>query len=118
MAIRERLNASVRQSFAIPFGGSRKKLLVFVGAAFLFLASPTYSATLGTTAGAPDPASSFSATTGLFSSTSGAVSITSAGTEMMRVNGTGVGINTTTPTALLDITNSTTSDTKSNVINI
>jgi hypothetical protein len=118
MAIRERLNAAVRQLFAFPFGRSRKKHLVLVGAAFLFLASPTFGATLATTAGAPDPVSSFSATTGLFSSTSGAVSITSAGTEIMRVNGSGVGIGTTTPTALLDITNSTTSDTKSNVINM
>jgi len=109
MAIRERLNAPVRQSFAFPFGGSRKKLLVFVGAAFLFLASPSYAATLGTTAGAPDPSSSFTATTGLFSSTSGAVSITSAGTEMMRVNGTGVGIGTTSPGYKLDVQDSSSS---------
>jgi len=47
MTIHERLSAPVRQSFACPCR-SRKKLLGFVGAAFLFLASPSYAATLGT----------------------------------------------------------------------
>jgi hypothetical protein len=84
-------------------GQSKNTLLALVVGAHLLLASPTYGATLGTTAGAPDPSSSFSATTGLFSSTSGAVSITSAGTEIMRVNGTGVGFNTTSPAQLLDL---------------
>jgi hypothetical protein len=82
---------------------SKKTLLALVVGAYLVVASPTYGATLGTTAGAPDPSSSFSATTGLFSSTSGAVSITSAGTEIIRVNGTGVGIGTTVPGTTLNV---------------
>src|SRR5262249_33964737 len=71
--------------------------------ALLLAASPAYGATLGTSAGAPDPASSFSATTGLFSPASGVVGVSSTGTEIMRINGTGVGIGTTSPDALLSL---------------
>jgi hypothetical protein len=63
----------------------------------------TASITLGTSAALPNPASSFGATTGLFSPASGVVGVTSAGTEMMRVNGTGVGIGTTSPSYLLHV---------------
>jgi len=61
------------------------------------MAPPCYGATLGTSAGSPDPLSSFSSTTGLFSPASGAVGVSSTGTEKMRVTGTGVGIGTTAP---------------------
>ncbi len=59
----------------------------------------TASITLGTSALTPNPASSFSNTTGLFSPASGIVGITSAGTEKLRVTGTSVGIGTATPNA-------------------
>jgi hypothetical protein len=61
------------------------------------------SITLGTSAATPDPASSYSATTGLFSPASGVTAITAAGTEEMRVNATGVGIGTTTIANKLDV---------------
>jgi hypothetical protein len=63
----------------------------------------TAAITLGTSAATPDPASSYSAATGLFSPASAVVGVTSAGTEMMRVNGTGVGIGTTSPSYLLHV---------------
>jgi len=78
-----------------------KRILLSIG--LLLAASPTYGATLGTSAGAPDPSSSFSATSGLFSPSSGNVAVSSTGTEMMRVDGTGVGIGTTSPDALLSL---------------
>jgi len=78
----------------------RKRLVL---ALFSFIALPAHGATLGTSASSPDPASSYSATSGLFSSTSGAVSLSSAGTEMMRVNASGVGIGTTSPAAPLNV---------------
>jgi hypothetical protein len=59
--------------------------------------------TLGTSAATPDPASSFSVTTGEFSPASGVYAISSAGTEMMRVNATGVGIGTNAPQSALHI---------------
>jgi hypothetical protein len=60
--------------------------------------------TLGTSAATPDPASSYSATTGEFSPASGVYAISSAGAEKMRVNGTGVGIGTTSPSYNLQVT--------------
>jgi hypothetical protein len=63
----------------------------------------TAAITLGTSAATPDPASSYSATTGLFSPASGVTSITAAGTEMMRVNASGVGIGTTNPLTALEV---------------
>jgi len=68
------------------------------------IASPAYGqVALGTSTSATNPQRSGDATTGLFSSTTGAVSVSSAGNEMMRVNGTGVGIGTTSPQAQLDV---------------
>ena len=61
------------------------------------------SSTLGTSAASPVPASSYSSTTGLFSSASGAVSVSSAGTEVVRINGTGVGIGTTSPIGPINV---------------
>jgi Chaperone of endosialidase len=55
----------------------------------------TAAITLGTSAATPDPASSYSATTGLFSGASGQVSVTSTGNEIARFTGTGVSIGTT-----------------------
>ncbi len=55
----------------------------------------TASITLGTSAAKPDPYSSFSTTTGLFSAASGQVSITSTGSEIARFSGTGLAIGTT-----------------------
>jgi hypothetical protein len=64
----------------------------------------TAAITLGTSAATPNPASSYSATTGLFSPASGVAGVAAAGTEMMRVNATGVGIGTTAPANKLDVT--------------
>ena len=61
------------------------------------------SSTLGTSAASPVPASSYSSTTGLLSSASGAVSVSSAGTEVVRINGTGVGIGTTSPIGPINV---------------
>jgi uncharacterized protein YaiE (UPF0345 family) len=55
----------------------------------------TAAITLGTSAATPNPASSYSATTGLFSGASGQVSVTSTGSEIARFTGTGVSIGTT-----------------------
>jgi hypothetical protein len=54
----------------------------------------TASITLGTSAATPNPASSYSATTGLFSGASGQLSVTSTGNEVARFTGTGVSIGT------------------------
>jgi hypothetical protein len=70
----------------------------------LLTAMPAYGqVNLGTSASATNPQRSGDATTGLFSSSTGAVSVSSGGTEMMRVNGTGVGIGTSSPTGILEI---------------
>jgi hypothetical protein len=58
---------------------------------------------LGTSASSTNPQVTGDTTTGLFSPTSDAVSVSSGGTEMMRVNGTGVGIGTTSPITSLTI---------------
>jgi Chaperone of endosialidase len=58
---------------------------------------------LRTSAATPDPASSFSATTGEFGPASGVWAVSSAGTEEMRVNATGVGIGTNAPAYLLHV---------------
>jgi hypothetical protein len=64
----------------------------------LLIASPAYGQVgLGTSASSTNPQRTGDATTGFFSSTTNAVSVSSGGTEMMRVNGTGVGIGTTSP---------------------
>ena len=55
----------------------------------------TAAITLGTSVATPDPASSFSATTGLFSGASGQVSVTSTGNEIARFTGSGVSVGTT-----------------------
>jgi len=76
----------------------------FLLAVLLFVASPAYGQVdLGTSASSTNPQRSGDATTGLFSSTSDAVSVSSGGTEIMRVNGTGVGIGTTNLTDLLTL---------------
>lgn len=73
-------------------------------AAFLLIASPAYSqVNLGTSASVTNPQRSGDATTGLSSATTGAVSISSGGIEIMRVNGTGVGIGTTGPIEKLQV---------------
>jgi hypothetical protein len=82
----------------------------FVVVVFLLLSSfivatePAYAqVNLGSSSSATNPERSGDATTGLFSSTTGAVSVSSGGTEKMRVNGTGVGIGTASPATLLDV---------------
>ncbi|HTB11092.1 MAG TPA: tail fiber domain-containing protein [Bryobacteraceae bacterium] len=62
--------------------------------------------TLGTSASATNPQRSGDVTTGLFSPATSAVAISSAGTEMMRVNGAGVGIGTTSPNSTLVVSGS------------
>src|SRR5579863_7737263 len=70
----------------------------------LLAAVPAYAQVdLGTSASSTNPQRTGQASTGLFSSSSDAVSVSSGGTEMMRINGTGVGINTTSPQSLLTI---------------
>jgi hypothetical protein len=69
---------------------------------------PAYAqVNLGSSSSATNPERSGDATTGLFSSTTGAVSVSSGGTEKMRVNATGVGIGTASPATLLDVYSST-----------
>lgn len=85
----------------------RNILVLAVLAIFLLIGSPTYAqVSLGTSASATNPQRSGDATTGLFSSATGAVSVSSAGTEMMRVTGTGVAIGTTTLNSILTVTGS------------
>lgn len=55
---------------------------------------------LGTSTSATNPQVTGDATTGLFSPTSDAISFSNGGTEIMRVNATGVGIGTTSPTSV------------------
>jgi hypothetical protein len=90
-------------SAGLAAGGSQMKRLSLL-AATLLIAMPAYGqVNLGTSASSTNPERSGDSTTGLFSSTSGAVSISSAGTEMMRVNGNGVGIGTASPTGILEM---------------
>ena len=71
-----------------------KRLLLPV--AVLLIASPTYGqVNLGTSTSATNPQRSGDGTTGLFSPASDSVAISSGGTEIMRVNATGIGIGTT-----------------------
>jgi hypothetical protein len=95
MPIRKRTRAPIRQLFPLQLDKSKKTLLVLAGAAYLFLAPPSYGATLGATAGAPDPASSFSATTGIYSDTSSDVAFSSGGSTVATINASGIGIGTT-----------------------
>jgi hypothetical protein len=95
--------------------GIPMKLFPILVAVGLLASSASYGATLGTSASVPDPSSSFGTTTGLFSPSSGVVGVSSAGTEKMRVNGTGVGIGTTSPSTLLDIYSSTLSGVRVNI---
>src|SRR5580704_10182083 len=79
------------------------KRILFL-AVLLLVASPAFAQVdLGTSDSATNPQRTGDATTGLFSSTTDAVSISSGGVEIMRVNGTGVGIGTTSPATLLDV---------------
>ena len=59
--------------------------------------------TLGTSASTPDPSSSFSATTGLYSDGASAVEVAISGGEKLLVNATGVGIGTSTIANALDV---------------
>jgi len=61
---------------------------------------------LGTSTAATNPQRSGQVSTGLFSPASGAVSVASAGTEELRINGTGVGIGTTSIANALDVNGS------------
>ncbi len=54
----------------------------------------TAAITLSTSAATPNPASSYSATTGLFSGASGQVSVTSTSNEIARFTGTGLAVGT------------------------
>jgi fibronectin-binding autotransporter adhesin len=65
--------------------------------------SLTTTITLGTSTAATNPQRSADATTGLFSPAAGTVSVASAGNEILRVNGTGVGIDVTTIANALDV---------------
>jgi hypothetical protein len=74
------------------------KVPVFVLTAVLLIASPSQAqVNLGTSTGANNPQRNGEATTGLYSPASGDVAVTSTGTEIMRITGTGVGIGTTSP---------------------
>lgn len=61
------------------------------------------SVNLGTSASVTNPQRSGDATTGFFSPATGTVATSIAGTEMMRVNATGVGIGTTSPLFTLQV---------------
>ncbi len=80
-----------------------KLISVAPGLCFLTTGGSLAEITLGTSAATPDPASSYSATTGLFSDGANAVATTIGGNEMMRVNATGVGIGTSNPGALFTV---------------
>lgn len=58
---------------------------------------------LGTSSSVTNPQRSGDATTGLFSPIGTSVAISVAGSEIMRVNATGVGVGTTAPAALLSV---------------
>jgi hypothetical protein len=58
---------------------------------------------LGTSASNTNPQRNNDGTTGLFSPVGTSVAVAAAGSEMMRVNGTGVGIGTTSPSYLLHV---------------
>ncbi len=61
------------------------------------------SITLGTSASKTNPQRASEVNTGLFSDTSGAVAVASLGSEIMRVNGSGVGIGTSSLAGKLDV---------------
>ncbi len=67
-----------------------KKLLTFL--TITLMASTSHAVTLGTSASSPDPVSSYNSGTGIFSSASDAVSISSVGTEVVRIDATGLAV--------------------------
>jgi len=73
------------------------KIFFFLAVSLLIAFPAQAQVNLGTSASSTNPQRTSDATTGFFSSTTGAISTSSGGTEMMRVNGTGVGIGTTNP---------------------
>jgi hypothetical protein len=73
------------------------------GTSWITLAGTGAGLDLGTSAVATNPQRTGDATTGLFSPTTGAVAVASGGSEIMRVNATGLGIGSTIPAATLDV---------------
>jgi hypothetical protein len=83
---------------------SMKRTLVLVIVLLMLITSPAYAQTnLGTSATVTNPQRNGDATTGLFSPAANTVAISSGGTEKIRVNGTGIGIGTTSPGYGLDV---------------
>src|ERR1700682_83706 len=77
---------------------------VLVAAVLLLIASPSYAqVNLGTSASVTNPQRTGDATTGLFSPAVSTVAVSSGSTEKMRINATGVGIGTTSPSYPLDV---------------
>jgi hypothetical protein len=101
-----RRRAAIRQAITSRFQQQRTQPLTLMVLAFCLTASSSYAQTnLGASASVTNPQRTGDATTGLFSSAAGAVSVSSAGTEVMRVNGTGVGVGTTSPNFPVDMYN-------------
>jgi hypothetical protein len=83
---------------------SMKTILIFV--TLSLIASPAYSqtlVTLGTSTTAANPYISGDTSSGLYTPIGSSVAVVTGGVEKLRVNGTGVGIGTTSPAGLLDV---------------
>jgi hypothetical protein len=85
----------------------------FLVLSFAVATAPAYAqVNLGTSSAANNPQRSGEAGTGLNSPASGATSISSGGSEIVRVTGTGVGIGTASPQAQLDVVTTSTPATR------
>jgi hypothetical protein len=106
-------SGTVAQRPATPINGMVRydssgtpQLEAYVNGAWTALVTATGSTSaisLGTSASVTNPSRSGDVTTGFFSPATNSVATSIGGTEMMRVNATGVGIGTTSPTEKLDV---------------